>query len=95
MDVLLALGIAAAGYFIGDGLKNFKNPSAPDFLSKLDDEDDHQLVKQKDVHYVLGVSKEDGQQLLRDHPEIPHVTINQNVYYPKDQLKAWVRKIGS
>ncbi|MBB6451187.1 hypothetical protein HNR44_003181 [Geomicrobium halophilum] len=30
---LLALSIAAAGYFIGNGLKNFKNPNAEDSLS--------------------------------------------------------------
>ncbi|MCP3026966.1 helix-turn-helix domain-containing protein [Halobacillus sp. A5] len=95
MDILLALGIAAAGYFIGEGLKNFKNPSAPDFLSKFDDDLDHQLVKEKDIHVFLGVSKEDGRQLIQDHPEIPHITINQNIYYPKEQLKAWVKKIGN
>ncbi|WP_101841888.1 DNA-binding protein [Halobacillus sp. Marseille-P3879] len=95
MDVLLALGIAAAGYFIGDGLKNFKNPSAPDVLSSLNDDDDPQLVKEKDVHIYLGMSKEDGRQLLQEYPDIPHVTINQNIYYPKEQLKAWVKKIGN
>ena len=36
--IWLAAGIAVAGYFIGDGLKNFKNPDAKNFIDSLDEE---------------------------------------------------------
>lgn len=32
MSLFLGVGIAIAGYFIGDGLKNWKNPSEKNFI---------------------------------------------------------------
>lgn len=45
----LAIGIAAFGYFIGDGLKNFKNPNAKNLMEYLDD-DEHELMNENEVH---------------------------------------------
>jgi len=46
----IGLGLAAFGYFIGDGLKNFKN----------DEDDEHELIKANEVHHFIGVSKDDA-----------------------------------
>ncbi|WP_088102067.1 DNA-binding protein [Halalkalibacter urbisdiaboli] len=91
--ILLAIGIAAAGYFIGDGLKNFNNPSPNNVMSYLAEDDDHELIKQNEVHYFMGVSKEDAAKLIEEHPSIPHIIINGTVYYPKVKLREWLLKI--
>lgn len=91
----IALGIAVAGYFIGNGLKNFKNPDAKDSISEFfDDDDEHELIKEKNVHYFIGISKEDAKVLIQEHPDIPHVLINNNVYYPKEKLRKWLSNLG-
>lgn len=93
--IWMALGIAAAGYFIGNGLKNFKNPDAKDGLSDFfEDDDEHELVKEKNVHYIIGISKEDARALIEEYPDIPHVIINDNVYYPKGKLREWLTRVG-
>ncbi|MHA6252937.1 DNA-binding protein [Oceanobacillus sp. CAU 1775] len=94
--LFLALGIAAAGYFIGEGLKNFKNPNAEYSLSELlnDDDDGVVLLKEKDVHYYIGISKEDTKGLIQQYPDIPHVIINDKVYYPKAKLRDWLKNLG-
>lgn len=91
----LAIGIAIAGYCIGDGLKNFKNPNAQSLLDSLDDDDSHELLSEKDVHYFIGISKEDAKSLVRDHEDIPHIIINGNKYFPKAKLQKWLKDIGS
>ncbi|WP_026671486.1 hypothetical protein [Alkalihalobacterium bogoriense] len=96
MDYIwLALGIAIAGYLIGDGLKNFKNPNSKNILESLDESDDHELIKENEVHHFIGISMEDAKDLIREHPNIPHIIINNKVYYPKAKLREWLLKIGS
>src|SRR5690625_4338796 len=90
----LALGMAALGYFFGDGLKNFKNPSAKDFLESLDEEDEHELIKEHEVDYFIRVSKEDARKLIEEYPNIPHIILNSKVYYPKAKLREWLMKVG-
>ena len=90
--IWLAIGLAMFGYFIGDGLKNFKNPSA---LGLFDDEDEHELVKANEVHHFVGVSKEDAKKLIEEHPDIPHIKLNGQIYYPKAKLREWLMKLGS
>lgn len=96
LDLLwIALGIAAAGYFIGNGLKNFKNPDAKNGLSEIfADDDEHELIKENDVHYFMGISKEDAKVLLQEYPNIPHILINDKVYYPKEKLRKWLTNLG-
>jgi hypothetical protein len=84
----LAVGLAAIGYFIGDGLKNFKNPNAVDVLES---DDGLELIKEKDIHHFLGISKTDVEALLRDYPDIPHMKINSNIYFPKAKLREWMK----
>jgi hypothetical protein len=93
--LLLALGIAAAGYFLGEGLKNFKNPAAKSLLDSLDDDDaEHELINAKEVHNFMGIDKEDAKSLIEEHPDIPHKVINGKVYYPKHSLREWLLKVG-
>lgn len=92
--LFLAIGIAAAGYFIGDGLKNFKNPEAKGVMEKLEEDDLYELIKEKDIAYHIGVSKEDAKQLIKEHPDIPHIVLNGTVYYPKSKLKQWLSYLG-
>lgn len=93
--IWIGLGIAAAGYCIGDGLKNFKNPHAKNLIDSLDDDDEHELIKENAVHHFIGVSKEDAKSLIQEHPGIPHIVINGKVYYPKAKLKVWLLNLGS
>lgn len=93
--IWIAIGIAAAGYFIGNGLKNFKNPGAKDSLSELfEDDDEHELIKENNVHYFIGISKEDAKSLIQEYPDIPHVLINNKIYYPKAKLRKWLSDLG-
>ncbi|PYZ94784.1 DNA-binding protein [Salipaludibacillus keqinensis] len=90
----LAAGLAVAAYFIGDGLKNFKNPNGKSMVEVWSGYGDMGLVHEKYVHDILGIDQKDAQQLTKDHPDIPHIVINSNVYYPKKRLLEWVEEIG-
>lgn len=90
----LALGIAIAGYFIGDGIKNFKNPHAKNLIDSLEDDDNHELIKESEVHYFMGISKEDAKSLTQEYPDMPHIVINGKAYYPKAKLRKWLLNLG-
>lgn len=90
----IALGLAALGYFIGDGLKNFKNPEAKGLIESFDEDDKHELLKENHVHYFIGVSKEDAKKLIEENSDIPYLKLNGNIYYPKSKLREWLLKIG-
>ena len=92
--ISIAIGIAVAGYFIGDGLKNFKNPNAKGLIDSLDEDDEHERIKENDVHYFMGISKEDAKSLIQEHSGIPHIVINSKVYYPKAKLRKWLLNLG-
>ncbi|MCD8511710.1 MAG: hypothetical protein LRY73_18900 [Bacillus sp. (in: Bacteria)] len=57
-------------------------------------ENNDQLIKEKNLHTFLGISKTDAQTITQRYPDIPHVTLNGNNYFPKSQLREWVKKIG-
>ncbi|MDH5162388.1 DNA-binding protein [Heyndrickxia oleronia] len=69
----IAIGLIGDVYFIGEGLKNFKIPNVKGLLERLDENDEHELLNEKDIHYFIGISKEDAQALLKEHPSIPHI----------------------
>src|SRR5699024_674084 len=93
--IWIAIGIAAAGYFIGSGLRNFKNPDAKGSLSEIfEDDDEHELIKENNVHYFMGISKEDTKSLIQEYPDIPHVRLNNKIYYPKAKLRKWLENLG-
>lgn len=60
----------------------------------LNEDDEHELINEKDVHYFIGISKEDTKLLIQEHPDIPHVLINNKVYYPKAKLRKWLKFRG-
>lgn len=62
----IGLGLAALGYFIGDGLKNFKNPKGSYSGYPY-------LIKEDDLHYYLGLSKVETKEMLRKYPDIPKI----------------------
>lgn len=69
----IAIGLIGAAYFIGEGLNNFKNPNVKGLLESLDENDEHGLLNEKDVHYFIGISKENALALLKEHRSIPHI----------------------
>lgn len=87
----LAIGIALAGYCIGDGLKNFKNPSAKTMMDYL--AEDNELIKEKDLHYSIGISKEDTKALIEKYPDIPSVELNGTLYFPRIKLREWMKSL--
>lgn len=90
----IAIGISIAGYFIGDGLKNFKNPNAKSLFDSLDEDSEHKLIEENELHDFMGISKEDAKSLIKEHSSIPHVIINGKVYYPKVKLRKWLLNLG-
>lgn len=86
----LGVGIALAGYFIGNGLRNFKNPQPTALEGFFNEENGHELMKESDLHILIGISKEDAKALLQAYPDIPHLTVNGKNYYPKGQLREWL-----
>ncbi|PWA12187.1 DNA-binding protein [Pueribacillus theae] len=90
----IGIGMAIAGYFIGDGLKNFKNPNAKNLIDSFDEDEELELIKENEVHYFLGIAKEDVQSLIQEYPNIPHITINGKIYFQKSQLREWLLNLG-
>lgn len=91
----IAIGMIGAAYFIGSGLKNFKNPDPSSSNSIWDNDHNHfwgapELIREDKVHSYIGILKEDATSLVKDYPSIPHLIINGRVYFPADQLKKWV-----
>ena len=91
----IGLGLAALGYFIGNGLTNFKKgPVAQSLMDSFDADEDHELVKENELHWYIGVTKEDAKKLIEEYPNVPHITLNGNNYYPKEKLRQWLLEIG-
>nr|WP_259545491.1 hypothetical protein [Heyndrickxia oleronia] len=44
-----------------------------ELLERLDENDEHGLLNEKDVHYFIGISKEDALALLKEHRSIPYI----------------------
>jgi len=79
----IGAGLAALGYFIGDGLKNFKNPKASSSGYPT-------LIKEKGLYIYLGLSKEEVKELLSKYPNAPKVELKGTTYYPYQNLLEWL-----
>lgn len=79
----LAIGLAVLGYFISDGLKNFKNPQASS-------DEYPTLIKEKDLHFHIGLSKTEVQDLLNRYPDAPKIVLEGTNYYPYQQFLKWL-----
>lgn len=79
----VGIGLAVMGYFIGEGLKNLKNPkaSSPDYPT---------LIKVKDLYLYLGLSKEEVNELLSKFPGAPKVELKGTTYYPYQHFLDWL-----
>jgi hypothetical protein len=92
--LFLAVGIIIGGYYIGDGLKNFRNPSSKSLLDDVFNEpEEEKLIKQSEIHHFIGITEEDAKVLLKEHPKIPHIYINNNLYFPKAKLRKWLANL--
>ncbi|MFP7478461.1 DNA-binding protein [Terribacillus saccharophilus] len=81
----IGLGIAALGYFIGDGLKNFKNPG-----SGFQFDEYPTLIKEKDLHTYLNLTKAEVADLLNKNPNAPKVVLDGTTYYPYKPFMKWI-----
>ena len=90
MSLFLGIGIAIAGYFIGDGLKNWKNPSEKNFLDHFRKREQPELIEASELHRFLGTPKGDAKALLEENPDIPSVTINRKMYFSRTTLREWL-----
>lgn len=79
-SIWIGLGIAIAGY--------------KTLIDSLNEDDEHELIKENDVHHFMGISKEDAKSLIDEYPGIPHIIINDKVYYPKEKLRKWLLNLG-
>lgn len=79
----LAAGIMGIGYFIGDGFKNFKNPKAS--LSAYPT-----LIKEKDLHIYLGLTKKELNEPLSKYMNARKVELKGTTYYRYQQFVEWV-----
>ena len=84
----IGLGIAALGYFIGDGLRHFKG-SAPS-LDDLYDDDEPLMIKKKNLNHYIGINKEDIDAFITKYPSIPHINLNGHIYFPHKRLTEWL-----
>ncbi|MHC5560970.1 hypothetical protein ACYSN5_00030 [Bacillus spizizenii] len=86
MDVFLGIGVALAGYFIGEGLKQMNHPKAYE-------KSDTFLIKERDIHFYighfLGITTTEAKQLAGDMTDIPYIEINRKKYVQKHMLKEW------
>ncbi|MFP7328727.1 hypothetical protein [Bacillus subtilis] len=86
MDVFLGIGIALAGYFIGEGLKQMNHPKAYEKSDTL-------LIKERDIYFYiglfLGITTTEAKQLAGDMADLPYIEINGKKYVQKHMLKDW------
>ncbi|WP_409300243.1 DNA-binding protein [Peribacillus sp. SCS-155] len=78
----IAVGLAAFGYFIGDGLKNFKNPKGSPSVYPT-------LIKESQLPMYLNLSREEVTDLLRKYPDAPKIELNGTAYYPYQRFLEW------
>ncbi|WP_044445251.1 hypothetical protein [Bacillus spizizenii] len=82
----LGIGVALAGYFIGEGLKQMNHPKAYE-------KSDTYLIKERDIHFYighfLGITTTEAKQLAGDMTDIPYIEINGKKYVQKHLLKEW------
>lgn len=79
----IGAGLAVFGYFIGDGLKNFKNPKGSPSGHPT-------LIKEKDLYIYLGLRPEEVKELLVKYPEAPKLVLKGTTYYPYEHFTQWL-----
>ncbi|MBK3494220.1 DNA-binding protein [Viridibacillus sp. YIM B01967] len=90
--IWLSLSIVAAGYLIGDGLKNFGNPNAKSLLDILDEGEEVELIAAKELHVFLNVPKEATSNFVFEHPEVPYIELNGHIFFQKQRISEWLEQ---
>ncbi|WP_080873820.1 DNA-binding protein [Oceanobacillus timonensis] len=80
--VVLAIGLAVMGYFIGKGLQNFGRPEA--------NKEYHTFIRESDLEFYVNLDKEELEELLSKYPDAPKVELNGTTYYPYAQFLEWI-----
>lgn len=83
--VILAIGIALAGYFIGEGLKRQG--------SRKNEAGYYYFLQQHELTQYINLNDKEIAQFLKDHPEAPKVIINGKAYYPAKQFQKWLTEL--
>ena len=83
--IWLAIGIALAGFFIGEGLKSLG--------SKTNAADYYYFLKEEELSYYVNLTAKEIEQFLQEHPDAPKVNLNGTVYYPVKQFQDWLKQI--
>ncbi|MEC5424763.1 DNA-binding protein [Virgibacillus sp. C22-A2] len=79
-------GSSLEGVFTG----LFKEKGSSEISVFDEDDDEYMLLNEGQVHQFIGISKEAVRTLVRDHSDVPHLMINNNVYYPKEKQRQWL-----
>ena len=78
----VAVGLAALGYFVGDGLKNLNTaPKGSGYYT---------LIKESELHYYVNLNKDEVKELLEKHPDAPKIQLKGTTYYPYQQFMDWL-----
>ncbi|RAS91803.1 DNA-binding protein [Priestia endophytica] len=78
----IAVGLAAFGYFIGDGLKNFSKPPKKSSYPHL--------IKEGDLHLYFNLSKGEVEDLLNKYKGAPQIELKGTTYYPYQPFIDWL-----
>ncbi len=100
MDSTISISIIISGLFIGNGIRNglvcLKNNAKQSETSvwslsslQMDDILQRKLVKKKYLHKWLGIDKQNVDAFIYQYPDIPHICINNEVYYIREELNSW------
>ncbi|PRO67162.1 helix-turn-helix domain-containing protein [Alkalicoccus urumqiensis] len=90
----IGLGLAAAGYFVGEGLRNFgKGSETMSFFSALDDAPP--LMEENELAEFLGVNRKDIHALVQNRSDLPRMDVNGTVYFPRAQVREWAEHGGN
>jgi hypothetical protein len=82
----IGAGLAAMGYFIGNGIKSFNQPEDSSAGEPT-------LLKEKDLHYHLGLSKDELKELVTKYPDAPRIELNGTTYYNYQHFLKWLSLI--
>ncbi|QKY69395.1 DNA-binding protein [Lentibacillus sp. CBA3610] len=84
--ILLAVGLAFVGYFIGKGLQNIGEPDKDNYNYNL-------FIKENDLEFYSNLNKKEVQELLNKYPDAPKIELNGTTYYPYKQFLEWLSSI--
>lgn len=84
----IGAGLAALGYFIGNGLKSFNQPEASS-------DEEPTLIKEKDLHSFIGLSKDELKELVTKYPNAPRIELNGTTYYNYQHFLNWLSSVES